>query len=453
MPEHVHHIVKRLILYICICLLAGIGISGMTAFFHTSFSSTSSILFPLLTSFLMVFHITIACFMGMKYWSSKRRLYLTPVSFGFACSALLMLGTLSSYPDWLTCNPAPVVNQNDAVIYYFFRNIMMAVLFMSSIILYYFRQRIMHSWKAHVLTFTACILFTLTIIVLSWLYSSHSPWLSVNFIDDLSHTFTPLWQSIIGWLLMAVWLITLILLISLSKLRNIFWFSGAFFCSAYLFTLFQPLSTAGELDQTWYQARFFETLCTLFLILVLLVDVFILYRESNHKYVHSYQNSIRAPLTRLYNRSFFYDTLNQQLAKVNAQHPLSVLISALDHFKRINDSYGHVAGDKVIQFAASVLESHSRVDDAAARIGGEEFALLLVNTGEKEAQAIAERIRLAVSAGESHLPERMTISMGVYTTHDNSVTAEACVQRADEAMYEAKNNGRNQVIVWHRQGG
>ncbi|MCS6045970.1 MASE4 domain-containing protein [Klebsiella pneumoniae] len=158
MPEHVHHIVKRLILYICICLLAGIGISGMTAFFHTSFSSTSSILFPLLTSFLMVFHITIACFMGMKYWSSKRRLYLTPVSFGFACSALLMLGTLSSYPDWLTCNPAPVVNQNDAVIYYFFRNIMMAVLFMSSIILYYFRQRIMHSWKAHVLTFTACIL-------------------------------------------------------------------------------------------------------------------------------------------------------------------------------------------------------------------------------------------------------------------------------------------------------
>ncbi|OWG07753.1 GGDEF domain-containing protein, partial [Klebsiella pneumoniae] len=143
----------------------------------------------------------------------------------------------------------------------------------------------------------------------------------------------------------------------------------------------------------------------------------------------------------------------QQLAKVNAQHPLSVLISDLDHFKRINDSYGHVAGDKVIQFAASVLESHSRVDDAAARIGGEEFALLLVNTGEKEAQAIAERIRLAVSAGESHLPERMTISMGVYTTHDNSVTAEACVQRADEAMYEAKNNGRNQVIVWHRQGG
>ncbi len=399
----------------------------------------------------MVFHITIACFMGMKYWSSKRRLYLTPIAFAFACSALLMLGTLSSYPDWWTCMTTPVVKHNDAVIYYFFRNIMMALSFMSSIILYYFRQRLMHSWKAHAITFMACIIFSLTIIILSWLFSSHSPWLNIDFIDDTSHTFTPLWQSITGWVLICIWFITLILLICLSKLRNIFWYSGAFFCSAYLFTLYQLLSVTGDLDQTWYQARFFETLCTLFLILVLLVDVFILYRESNHKYVNSYQNSIRDPLTRLYNRSFFYDTLNQQLSKVNAQHPLSVLVSDLDHFKRINDNYGHVVGDKVIQFAASVLENHSRVDDAAARIGGEEFALLLVNTGEEDAQAIAERIRQAVSVEQSHLPERMTISMGVYTTRNASVSAEECVQRADAAMYEAKNSGRNRVVVWRGQ--
>ena len=149
-----------------------------------------------------------------------------------------------------------------------------------------------------------------------------------------------------------------------------------------------------------YQARF-ETLCTLFLIMVLLVDVFILYRESNHKYVQLIQEFDPQPATRLYNRSFFYDTLNQQLSKVKAQHPLSVIISDLDHFKRINDNYGHIAGDKVIQFAASVLDSHSRKDDAAARIGGEEFTLLLVNAAEDEAQAIAERIRPAVSAEQN----------------------------------------------------
>ncbi len=81
---------------------------------------------------------------------------------------------------------------------------------MSSIVLYYFRQRIMHSLKAHIITFAACIVFYINnYFFYRWMYSSHSPWLSITFIDDLSHTFTPLWQSIIGWLLMAIWFITL----------------------------------------------------------------------------------------------------------------------------------------------------------------------------------------------------------------------------------------------------
>ena len=311
----------------------------------------------------------------------------------------------------------------------------------------------MHSMRNHIFILGGLFGFAIVMLVLSWLYSSHDSLLSVKLVDNNTFQYSEFWNNIVNWALVVIWLITLFTLIFTTQLNNIFWYSGAFFCSAYLFTLFRLLSTVGELDQAWYQARFFETLCTLFLILVLLVDVFILYRESNHKYVNSYQNSIRDPLTRLYNRSFFYDSLNQQLAKVKAQHPLSVIISDLDHFKRINDNYGHIAGDKVIQFAASVLDSHSRKDDVAARIGGEEFALLLVNTSENEAQAIAERIRLAVSAEQTALPERMTISMGVYTTHDRSVTAEECVQRADEAMYEAKNSGRNRVVIWRRQGG
>lgn len=120
------------------------------------------------------------------------------------------------------------------------------------------------------------------------------------------------------------------------------------------------LSTAGDSSHARNQARFFETLSTLFLILVLLCDVFMLYRESNERYVRSYQNSIRDPLTRLYNRSYFYDTLNQRLPKVSASQPLSVIVCDLDRFKRINDTYGHVQGDKVIQFAASVLQNNVR---------------------------------------------------------------------------------------------
>lgn len=194
--------------------------------------------------------------------------------------------------------------------------------------------------------------------------------------------------------------------------------------------------------------RLFETLSTLFMLFVLLSDVFILYRESNNKYIDSYQNSIRDPLTRLYNRSHFYDTLNGLLPQTSAKQPLSVIVSDLDHFKRINDNYGHVQGDKVIQFTASVLQNHVRRDDIAARIGGEEFALLLVNTRTDDALAIAERIRQMVSREQEAVPERMTISMGVYTAADAQLSAEECVQRADKAMYDAKNGGRNRVVVW-----
>ncbi|VUS95972.1 GGDEF domain-containing protein [Klebsiella spallanzanii] len=438
----------RIFLYVAVCGLSIITINLLAGSLIHRISTTSSMLFPVLTISLMSFHITVACFMSMKYLCDKKRLYLAPIAFAFACSALLMLGTISSYPDWLMCGQGSVVNQNDALIFYFFRNIMMAVLFMISIILYRIRHRTINSWKIHVTVLICCFIFIVITLLLSWIHSSHFPWLNIEFIDNLTYTFTPLWHNRIGWLLIFTWSITLILLISLTQLRNIFWYSGAFFCTAYLFTLWVLLSTVDVNGHSWNQARLFETLSTLFLILVLLGDVFMLYRESNDRYIRSYQNSIRDPLTRLYNRSYFYDTLNQLLPKVSTSQPLSVIVCDLDRFKRINDTYGHVQGDKVIQFAASVLQDNVRKDDAAARIGGEEFALLLVNTSANEALAIAERIRQTVSETREELPERMTISMGVFTAYNADVTAEECVKRADTAMYEAKNAGRNRVVVW-----
>ncbi|VEC79288.1 Probable diguanylate cyclase YcdT [Raoultella ornithinolytica] len=125
-----------------------------------------------------------------------------------------------------------------------------------------------------------------------------------------------------------------------------------------------------------------------------------------------------------------------------------MVVCDLDFFKRINDNYGHIQGDRVIQFAANVLQQNIRTQDTAARIGGEEFALLLVNTGQQEALTIAERIRLAINEQQDDLPERMTISAGVFTTTDGTLSAEEYVKRADAAMYHAKNSGRNQVVVW-----
>ncbi|MGL4725208.1 MAG: sensor domain-containing diguanylate cyclase [Scandinavium sp.] len=414
--------------------------------------ATMPTLFPVMTIFLMVFHFLIASFMVMKYLCDKRRLYLMAIACAFGGSALLMLGTLSSYTDWLLCSPIAKVNYNDAFIYYFFRNVMMAVLFMTSIILYKYRHSQIHTLRNHIVILTFVIGFTAVMLVLSWLYSSNYAGMNLQLIDNLSRHFTPLWHTYLIGGLIGLWCLTLFTMLVMTRLRNIFWFSGYFFCVFYIFTLYllQPaLSVEGY---GWYQSRLFETFATLFLILVLLCDVFTLYRESNNKYEDSYQNSIRDPMTRLYNRSFFYDSLGTRMASVSASTPVSVIVCDLDHFKRINDQYGHLQGDKVIQCVADILQNSLRQGDVAARIGGEEFALLLANTDADSAQSIAERIRKTVSVQDAldpdRIPEPVTISMGIYTAIQPEASQEVCVQRADEAMYKAKENGRNQVVTW-----
>ncbi|HEX4501858.1 MAG TPA: GGDEF domain-containing protein [Scandinavium sp.] len=409
----------------------------------------SPVLFPAITLFLMIFHIMIACFMVMKYLCDKHRLYLMAIACAFAGSTVLMLGTLISYSDWLLCASPTHARYNDAILYYFFRNILMSILFTASIFLYRYRHSNIHSRRNHIVILSLCIGFTLFILCLSWLYSSHYNGMTLYLIDNLTQLFSPLWhQYLIGGMIF-IWCVTLTFMLVMTRMRNIFWFSGYLFCVFYIFTLILLLPSVSITGYTWYQARLFETVATLFLIFVLLCDVFTLYKESNSRYLRSYQNSIRDTMTGLFNRSFFYDSLKNQMAHVSPDAPLSVIVCDLDHFKRINDRYGHLQGDKVIQFVAEILQDTMSQGSMAARIGGEEFALLLSHTDASTAHSIAEQIRETVSeSSHEHLPEQVTISMGVYTATQPQATHEVCVQRADEAMYQAKESGRNRVVLW-----
>jgi diguanylate cyclase (GGDEF)-like protein len=453
MFESTRRFSRHAFLFVTICITAVFLFFSLSKFAIHQAPGIGTVVFPTMTIFLLVFHTMVAGFMFMKYICEKRRLYLMPIACAFAGSALLMLGTLSSYPQWYLCHAGLSINYNDAIIFYFFRNIMMAMLFVTSVILFKYRKHDMHARSIHAWILIAIGVFTASMLVLSWLYSSKTPLLSVNFIDNLTHTFTPLWRDMMGWFLIALWCATLTILLTVSRLRNIFWYSGGFFCVCYIVTLWVLLSSDHSAGYTWYQARFIEAVSTLFLIFVLLCDVFNLYRKSHDKYLDSYQNSIRDPLTRLYNRSYFYDTLTQQLPGTTPARQLSVIVSDLDRFKRINDQYGHLQGDKVIQFVSRVLQNAVREEDVAARIGGEEFALLLTNTSAAEAHNVAERIRQTIcqqdpQSSDGHLPEPITISMGVFTASEYDLSAEECVQRADQAMYAAKDAGRNRVVVW-----
>lgn len=158
-------------------------------------------------------------------------------------------------------------------------------------------------------------------------------------------------------------------------------------------------------------------------------------------------------LTHLPNRRSFDETLDLQLQQADpTAHPLSLAIIDVDRFKRINDELGHVFGDRVLRSIAEVLSRNVKGKDVLARFGGEEFALLLPETEVTGAAQLAEQLRDAVEririkrTDSGQVVSNITVSCGV-TRLLAGDTAASFVERADSALYEAKNQGRNRVVV------
>ncbi|MEV0269739.1 GGDEF domain-containing protein [Hamadaea sp. NPDC050747] len=155
------------------------------------------------------------------------------------------------------------------------------------------------------------------------------------------------------------------------------------------------------------------------------------------------------PLTGLDNRRSFLSRLHVALTSSHRTgSPVALLMLDVDHFKSINDSHGHAAGDAALQTLAAVLRSDLRPGDRAARLGGEEFAVLLPGTGRADAVAVAERLRAAVSAERFAFggqPFTLTTSIGVVIYPIHAATADALLQAGDLALYAAKHHGRNRV--------
>lgn len=152
-------------------------------------------------------------------------------------------------------------------------------------------------------------------------------------------------------------------------------------------------------------------------------------------------------MTGLYNRRFFDESLNREVEKANRyEKPLSVLFFDVDHFKNINDRYGHSVGDSVLMELSNRVQENIRSSDLLARIGGEEFAIIASETGLKDACQMAEKIRALVACEPFQNAGSCTISLGV-TTFRKGDTGESMLKRADQSLYEAKEAGRNQFAV------
>jgi diguanylate cyclase (GGDEF)-like protein len=163
------------------------------------------------------------------------------------------------------------------------------------------------------------------------------------------------------------------------------------------------------------------------------------------------EQSIRDPLTGLHNRRFLEDSLVRELARAKRKtQPLSIILLDIDHFKRINDTFGHGAGDMVLRRLGLVLQAYVRESDIACRVGGEEFSLLLPEGPLQIATQRAEDIRKAVNELTLKHEEQdlgaVTVSLGVATFPDHGTTADALIRAADKVLYDAKHKGRNRVV-------
>lgn len=163
--------------------------------------------------------------------------------------------------------------------------------------------------------------------------------------------------------------------------------------------------------------------------------------------------SIRDPLTGLYNRRYLNEILIAEIDRAFRLHrPISILLIDIDHFKGVNDRFGHLVGDQVLSGLAKLFELIIRPYDTIARYGGEEFLLLMSETDEAEAMVAAERLR-AATASERLLPEGipLTCSFGICSLKMNESDLpppEEFIRRADKALYEAKKSGRNRVQIF-----
>jgi len=158
-------------------------------------------------------------------------------------------------------------------------------------------------------------------------------------------------------------------------------------------------------------------------------------------------------LTGLDNRRAFFDQGHRVFQQAfRFKHPVSVIMMDIDHFKNVNDNYGHSLGDKVLQVIAELLKDIVREIDIVARIGGEEFAFVLPETGEDEAVNLAERLRLKIAETTVVHEEKqikITASFGVSSHRVENEALEKMLTRADDALFIAKKKGRNQVRTYN----
>jgi len=230
---------------------------------------------------------------------------------------------------------------------------------------------------------------------------------------------------------------------------------------AYLFKFDSYRPVTGSADFMYQNTTFMPLLSSTGIVTHLCLLVYDVTDNAIHKMSLEKVNTELAilsqtdGLTRLFNRTHWENCLQAEYKRwTRSQHSSSLVMLDIDHFKNVNDTYGHMVGDEVIRHISALIREHVRETDVSGRYGGEEFTILLADTPLKNAYVFAERLRREVEAAVvkyNDIELKYTISLGVAEVEPSIKNYEAWIECADAALYSSKENGRNKVSLHPKQ--
>ena len=333
---------------------------------------------------------------------------------------------------------------NDVAIYYLFRQINLCLLIVLALICKIFENRKQRAnrLKKTMLIISLTCLFIVPFV--SHVVSSHHEILSLDLVEYVSAYKKIDLDTIHITVIIVMWLALLLANLYYNRFRYDIWngvsviaFSAVLYNMAILFS-------NGNSAFVWYVSRSVEIFSKLTVMSIFMCHIFHALRVTK-------DIAHRDPLTNIFNRSYFFNELKGQVNSGDNK-PFCVMIMDIDHFKSVNDTWGHPEGDKVIKAVVDIIGKSIRPDDVLARVGGEEFGVMLTHLERKEGEELAERIRKNVEQLTDNNPQyaiaqKVTISIGVVVTQGDVLHPSDIYRLADNALYNAKATGRNKVIV------
>ncbi|EKO8722681.1 TPA: GGDEF domain-containing protein [Escherichia coli] len=402
------------------------------------------------STYLMVmialFFIDTVAFIFMQLYFIYDRVQFSNciLSLAFLSCLIYFVKTVIIIQQFIEGHLISSVVQNDIAIYYLFRQMSLCMLILLALVNKVSENNKKRCFFSKKMTLCISLFFILGGAAVAHMLSSHYDDYSLHIAELTNENGQVVWKTSYVTIMIFMWLILLLVNLYFNGLRCDIWngVSVIAFC-AVLYNI-SLLFMSRYSVSTWYISRTIEVVSKLTVMVIFMCHIFSALRVTKN-IAH------RDPLTNIFNRNYFFNELKAQSASAQ-KTSYCVMIMDIDHFKKVNDTWGHPVGDQVIKTVVSIIGKSIRPNDLLARVGGEEFGVLLTETDTESAKVLAERIRANVERltgdnPEYAIPQKVTISIGAVVTQGSALNPNEIYRMADNALYEAKETGRNKIVV------